>query len=207
MRIFDRPQQMVPRLCRITQTVVIVTVTLFPLHQAFCQSAFDSLRAGIAVSFQTGNDDLLQFWQPAPGPDVFIQTPFYLGAVRGGVETRRFRSFSPQRPDFIYFNYYLQWLLQYRTSRLSLSAGVLFGMSRWHFNRLKQDDLPVLLVEHELNAGGTLQVGYRPAGNWWLQIYGCRQTVFTQHKIQLITWGIAVVRSFRTPEWLVEVLQ
>lgn len=172
------------------------------------QVPFESIRIGTTAEFHSGGDRLYQLWRPTPGPELFLQTPFYYGSVRGGCEFYRFFSSSSQRPDFFLTIFFLQWLLERHIStRFYLSAGARFGMIQWRFDRLSQDDLPMLLVEHELSAGCAISCGYRMTDNWRLEINGCRQMVMTRHKIYLQTFGVGLSRSFQTPGWLAEVLR
>jgi hypothetical protein len=141
------------------------------------------------------------YWKPIKGLEISAETPFYFGNVAAGGQIS---SVYAKRADYInYESYYiyLGWGLEHRIfPNLKLHSGIQFG----HYFMYFDDDYTDINLKSESEFGFAVKAGLKLnlADDFYLDLTGRHQIIYTFHRIHLSYISIGLGKTFATPKWL-----
>ncbi len=161
-------------------------------------AAFDTLTVRLQAVANVNRNILHRFWDPSPGLEVNVQTPFNFGQLEAGLHYAGFDGRTPDQPDFRAFFPYLGWGYDAALSnRFSWYNGLRVGSFLMTFDIGGNDR-----TEQELGLGLVSRLSYRLGGAWTADLSGRYRVVFTHERLHLVFLAAGVGRAFDTPNWL-----
>ncbi len=145
------------------------------------------------------------YWKPANGIDLNTKTEFYWGKIELGAQLFSVKAQNTEQPDFIAVNMYIGWGLELKlSSKLFLNSSFTVGNYYMNFD---DNNIDVnLKSESELYFGLKTGLKYNLGNNYFVNISGRYQIIYTFHRIELSYISIGLGKSFDTPTWLREFL-
>ena len=143
-------------------------------------------------------------WDPGPGVEGRIETPFYLGTFAVGAVVAPHAA-AADVPDYLSFYFYGVWSADLALpAGLRLAPGVHAGLFRMEFDT---DDAVAVRNESELAVGPELWLSAAVAPRWRVHVGAGAARLFTAERIDLAFVRVGVSRTFRTPGWIEDVLR
>lgn len=204
----------------ITLQILLISLFIFTGHLpgAYAQDkAFDQLTIGISAPQSISENRLTNSWDPSPGAQLFLQTPFYAGYLEGGLRYLRFNhseeqpSYSDFHSTFIYFGWGYPFEL---TSKLSAGPKIRFGNHQMLYDEAMIYTKPGSSFvydfddnESEFTYELVLHTRYKFTEKWKAHAELALNRTITYHPLQLtfITFGFSY--SFATPSWFKDFLK
>ncbi len=161
-------------------------------------AAFDTLTVQLRAVANVNRNTFHRFWDPGPGLELNIQTPFNFGKLEAGLHYAGFDGKTPVQPDFRALFPYLGWGYDAALSdRFSWYNGLRAGSFLMAFD-IGGDDR----TEQELGLGLVSRLSYRLGGTWSLDLSGRYRFVFTRERLRFVFLAAGLGRAFDTPGWL-----
>lgn len=180
--------------------------------RAFSQdTAFEQLTVKLSTPHTVSESRLTKHWDPAPGIQLNLQTPFYAGYLEGGVRYIRFNN-ADNRPSYSDFHsafVYLGWGYLFElTSKLGVGPQLRFG------NNLMLYDEPKVYTssntsfaydfddtESEFAYELLLHTQYEFSRSWKAHAELAFNRTMTYHPLRLTFITVGFSHSFDTPSW------
>lgn len=161
-------------------------------------AAFDTLTVQLRAVVNVNRNSFHRFWDPEPGLELNLQTPFNFGMLEAGLHYAGFDAKTPDQPDFRAFFLYLGWGYDAALSnRFSLYNGLRAGSFITRFDIGGNNR-----TEQELGVGVVSRLSYRVGGAWSVDVSGSYRVVFTRERLRLVFLAAGLGREFDTPDWL-----
>lgn len=161
-----------------------------------------TVRVGGAATF--GSAPYTDYWDPGPGVEGRIETPFYLGRFAAGALVAPHTA-TADVPDYLALYFFGTWSADLALpAGLRLSPGVHAGLFRMQFDT---DDAVAVRNESELAVGPELWLSVPVAPSWRVYAGAGAARIFTAERIDLRFLRLGVSRTFRTPDWMKDVLR
>lgn len=162
------------------------------------RAAFDTLTVQLRVVANVNRNSFHRFWDPEPGLELNLQTPFNFGKLETGLHYASFDAKTPDVPDFKAFFPYLGWGYDAELSnRASWYNGLRAGSFLMSFDTGGNNR-----TEQELGVGVVSRLSYRVGGAWTLDVSGRYRVVFTRERLRFVFLAFGLGRAFDTPDWL-----
>ena len=169
---------------------------------------FETVEVGLGGVRTFADAPFTDFWDPGPGAEVWAELPFYVGRIRFGEAVAWHRAWSEVGeavPDFVSFYTYAGWGVGVTLpGGLRVTPGLRVGLLNMRFDT---DGPAAVRSEAELTAGLDVRASVPVAAGWQLTASGTAVRVFTAERIDLRLVQVGISRTFRTPDWLREVLR
>lgn len=182
----------------------ILLALALPFAAVAQPAPFETLEVGLSGAATVGEAPYTDFWDPGLGVEGRVETPFYLGRFTVGATVAPHAA-RGDVPDYLALYFFGVWSADIALpAGLRLSPGVQAGLFRMQFDT---DDAAAVRNEAELAAGPELWLSAPLAGPWRLRAGAGAVRIFTNERIGLRFVRVGVSRTFRTPDWLREVLR
>jgi hypothetical protein len=181
-------------------THVVGIVVSAGLPAAALGSAYDSLEVGAQYAVNTNRNEYHEFWDPGPGAELSMKTPFHTGNLWLGARYLDNPSTSAGTPDFQNFFFYAGWSYHVRLPwRIGLDPGFSLGI-----DAIVVEGEPNTGLRTETEVGGEffLRASYFLNDDWRLNVNGITHETFTRRRIRLAFISVGVSRSFSMPSWM-----
>jgi hypothetical protein len=165
---------------------------------------FETLEVGLSGAATVGEAPYTDLWDPGLGIEGRVETPFYLGRFTVGATVAPHAA-RAGLPDYLALYFFGVWSADIALpAGIRLSPGLQAGLFRMQFDT---DDVASVRNEAELAAGPELWLSAPLTGPWRLRAGAGAARIFTNQRIDLQFVRVGVSRTFRTPDWLEDILR
>lgn len=167
---------------------------------------FETLTVSAGGLGTVGSAPYTDFWDPGPGVELRVETPFYLGRVAGGVAVAPHAAVEEGAvPDYLALYVFGGWNAAIALpGGLRLAPGVQAGLFMMRFDA---DDVASVNNEAELAVGPEVSLSAPVARGWRIRAGAGAVRLFTAERIDLGFVRVGVSRTMRTPDWLRDFLR
>jgi len=177
---------------------------LLPAAAAQPVRPFETLEVGLSGAVTVGEAPYTDLWDPGLGIEGRVETPFYLGRFTVGATVAPHTA-QAGLPDYLALYFFGVWSADIDLpAGIRLSPGLQAGLFRMQFDT---DDVASVRNEAELAAGPELWLSAPLAGPWRVRAGAGAVRIFTNQRIDLWFVRVGVSRTFRTPDWLEDILR
>jgi hypothetical protein len=170
------------------------------------KESFESMTLGIDCISILNHNTFHQYWDPAIGAKISIETPFYYGDIRSGVELYPFNGKNESFPDFFSAYFFLGWGKYFQVSSgLHWYNGLRVGSYRMSFDDDEIDETQV--VESELGFGFDSGLKLNISSNWAIHGQFYYLVVYTKKHLEFTMFSAGCSYTFDSPQWLKEFLK
>ncbi|MFC1618508.1 hypothetical protein ACFL45_01045 [Candidatus Neomarinimicrobiota bacterium] len=176
--------------------------TFLPAQPA--QLPFRSLDIGLQLAANTNREDIHHYWNSHPAFGGVVETPFYFGLARAGIQVHPFSAISSGAYDYTDSFIYLGWgfpLVQtrhiYWLNAINLGAHFMLFTNPESTNN----------DETEMGIGLTSQLKYRFSPRWSVALAYSYNRIFTWKRINLAYFSGGLNYRITTPDWLRSILE
>jgi len=165
---------------------------------------FETLEVGLSGAATFGEAPYTDLWDPGLGIEGRVETPFYVGRFTVGATVAPHAA-RADVPDYLALYFFGVWSADIALpGGIRLEPGLQAGLFRMQFDT---DDVASVRNEAELAAGPELWLSAPLAGPWRVRAGAGAVRIFTNQRIDLQFVRVGVSRTFRTPDWLEDVLR
>ena len=185
------------------------------IHSVCCfvnPNPFSSLSIGIQSTKDFNDLQFTNFYKPNAGICLDLGLPFHFGYLIGSVnfnvyervQNRFENNQNLKSQNFFAIHPFIIWGESLKlTKKIAWFNGVSLGGYIFHYQ--KNWDQAFTLgpyTETELSLGIASLLSYKMKKNYSLNIGVKKHTIFTYHKISVLSVSLGINRSFITPTWL-----
>ncbi len=169
-------------------------------------SLFETLDVSVGGVGTFGDAPYTDFWDPGPGVEGRVETPFYLGRVAvGGMIAPHAAVEGVAVPDYLSLYFFGVWTIGVPLpGGLRLAPGVQVGLFEMQFDA---DDVASVNNEAELAAGPEVWLSASVGQAWRVRAGAGAVRIFTAERIDFRFVRVGVSRTLRTPGWLRDFLR
>lgn len=183
---------------------LLLALALF-LAPAAAAQPFETLDVRLGGAATVGTAPYTDYWDPGPGVEGRVETPFYLGTFAVGTIVAPHEARGDAVPDYLSFYFYGVWSADLALpAGLRLAPGAHAGLFRMQFDT---DDAVAVRNESELAVGPELWLSAGVGPRWRVHVGAGAARIFTAERIDLAFVRVGVSRTFRTPGWIEDVLR
>lgn len=183
---------------------VRLLVLILLLTSSATAQPFETLTVRVGGAATFGTAPYTDFWDPGPGVEGRVETPFYLGQFAVGALVAPHAA-TADVPDYLALYFFGTWSADIALpAGLRLSPGVQAGLFRMQFDT---DDAVAVRNESELAVGPEVWLSVPVAPSWRVHAGAGAVRLFTAERIDLRFVRFGVSRTFRTPGWMKDVLR
>jgi len=201
----------------LTLQILLIGLFIFTGHlpQSYAQEkAFDQLTIGISVPQAISENQFTNSWDPSPGAQLFLQTPFYAGHLEGGIRYLRFNH-SEEQPTYSDFHsafIYLGWGYSFDlTSKLSAGPTIRFGNNQMLYDdpKIYTDSFAYAFDdnESEFTYELLLHTQFDFSQKWKAHAELALNRTMTYHPLRLTFITVGFSYSLVTPSWFKDFLK
>jgi hypothetical protein len=170
-----------------------------PLPAQPAQLPFRSLDIGLQLAANTNREEIHNYWKSYPAFGGVVETPFYVGLARAGIQVHPFSAISSGAFDYTDTFIYLGLgfpLVQTRNICWlnAINLGVHFMLFT---NPVSENN-----DETEMGIGFTSQLKYSFKPRWSVGLAYSYNRIFTWKRIDLAYFSGGLNYRIATPEWL-----
>jgi hypothetical protein len=192
----------------ITMTQLIMGFVLFVPGESLsaqpAQLPFRSLDIGLQLAANTNREEIHDYWKSYPAFGGVVETPFYFGLARAGIQVHPFSAISSRAYDYTDTFIYLGWgfpLL--RTQYIYWLNAINLGAHFMLFTNPESANND----ETEMGIGFTSQLKYGFKPRWSASLSYSYNRIFTWKRINLAYFSGGLNYRMATPEWLRRILE
>lgn len=167
---------------------------------------FEKITVGFGLLMQVNTTPVDKGWEPGAGLECYLETPFYLGVVQGGIQLLPYSTIRSDLPEYDSRFLYLDWRMPLRpSSRIRWSNGFRIGILQMDF-----DDPSATWhdrVDHELGLGLVSALDWEVLDGWSVRVTAVHRKIFISKPVEQTILHLSIGRSFSTPRWLLEFLR
>jgi hypothetical protein len=181
---------------------LLMPVTALPAQPT--QLPFRSLDIGLQLAANTNREELHNYWKSYPALGGMVETPFYAGIARAGVQIHPFAAKSADAFDFTDTFIYIGWGLPFvQTTRVAWVNTLALGAHIMLFTNPESENNK----ETEMGVGFATQIKYRFRSPWSISLACSYNRMFTWKRINLAYISCSLSYLVDTPEWLRGILE
>ena len=170
------------------------------------KESFESITLGLEGITNLNHNTFNQYWDPAYGGKISIETPFYYGTIHSGVELYPFNGKNESYPDFFSAYFFLGWSKDIQVvSGIHWYGGLRVGSYRMSFDDDEINETQV--VESELGFGLDSWLKLDISSAWAIHCRFCYLVVYTKKHLEFTMFSAGFSYTFDSPQWFKEFLK
>jgi hypothetical protein len=162
---------------------------------------FGTISPSLALAGELARNASLDPWEPSPGFELVVRTPFYAGSVALGVQQLSHESGRTGVPGFRARYVFVGWSYELAPlPRLTVAPGLRVGIYDMQFD---DESLPAYArSENEMAAALSAEAAYPIRGRWSAVAGLDARLVFTEPRMRQLGVTAGLRYAFASPEWL-----
>ncbi|MBN1637860.1 MAG: hypothetical protein JW866_02760 [Ignavibacteriales bacterium] len=188
-----------------------ILIYFFCLNLNFAQEKFpfENIKIGAGYLYNFNKNEFHKYWHSVEGLSGYLQTPFYLGYIRLGLNYSYCVSIDkPAQPDFNYLVAFLDWGEEFELPlNFKISPYGKFGMAQMDFISPEMFVHEGFLIERELLLGFGVELSHKLFDEWYIFSKIDYQKVYFYPSFELTYFQIGISHKFESPNWLMEFMK
>ena len=190
-------------------------ITSLLIHSVYCfinPNPFNSVSVGINSSQDFNDLQFRNFYKPKAGICLDLGFPFHFGYLIGNVNVNIYKRIQNifennqnlESQNFFAIHPYIMWGEKFKlTKKIVWFNGVGLGAYIFHYQK-NWGQIFTLgpYTETELSLGVASLLYYQMKKKYSLIVGIKKHTIFTYHKISVLSFSVGINKSFTTPDWL-----